>query len=71
MFIDVTETLNENIEGWTYENKQGDTEYVKIFNQDIIEIKDADEARAYIYVADIDKLIRALQHAKAHLDKKV
>ena len=60
--------IEEDIEGYSFANKEGEIELVKMDVPGIILVEDCDGNRSYFYQQDIPKLIKALEAAYNHKD---
>lgn len=68
MFRNVDASREEGLEGYSYFNKHGDLEYVKLgIEGRTVEILGDEDEGAAIYKEDIPKLIKALEAAYSHL----
>lgn len=72
MFKNINESADKGLEGFCYYNSDDIEEFVSIrskFGVGIVDIITNTDTVA-IYTDDIPKLIKALQAAKAHIDKE-
>lgn len=72
MFKRVDDVDNEEIEGFSYINYNGEEEFVVLSDRfpNVISIKDNTTEAVEIFVKDIPKLVNALEAAYSHLKEK-
>ena len=70
MFVRVDlEDTKPSIEGFSYENEDGDLEKVVVDGSPAVVVQDNANGSVTIYQTDIPKLIKALQAAYDHIQK--
>lgn len=72
MFKNIDDSADKGLEGFCYYNSDDIEEFVSIWSNCGVGVVDiiTNTATVAIYTDDIPKLIKALQAAKAHIDKE-
>ena len=63
MYKRVDQADEESVEGFSYENRDGGIEVVKMNNSIFVNIADAEGEEIHVYYEDIPNLIKALKSA--------